>query len=212
MRRRFAALGVAAGLASGAGPAAPQAAGSTYVGRVQGTDAFVAIARDGRKVGGYLCDSGEVSRWIRYGWLRRGRAPLVAGTTGRRLGTVRIAGRAARGTVRLGGERRAFRARRVRPRDGGLHFAVGKQPDRLLVAGWILLPDGSQRGAVSRLDTRTVQALAPVPAPRLDPDAGTVGIGGDGEVPPVEAEPQQLVVVNIIAIFIGLLVPVVTKP
>jgi hypothetical protein len=207
MMRWIAALTVAAVLSAGLGTAHARAA--TFVGPVQGSDAYIAVAKDGRKIGGYVCDNGTVSRWIEYSWLRRGRAPLIAGTTGEQLGSVRIAGRLASGTVTIGGQELPFRAKRVRGRDAGLYFAVGQQTDLLLVAGWILDRDGTQRGAVSRVDTRTLSRLTPSTAPILDPRAPTVEIGGDTTVPPVVTEPQQLVVINIIAVLIGLLLPAV---
>ncbi|MGH2945892.1 MAG: hypothetical protein ACRDPC_06455 [Solirubrobacteraceae bacterium] len=200
---------LAAAIVVSAGPSSDDARASTFVGRVQGSDAYIAVLKDGRKVGGYVCDNGSVSRWIKHSRLRDGRAPLHAGTTGERLGRVRIAGRRATGTVEIHGQKRRFRARRIRQRDGGLHFAVGKQPNRLLVGGWILLPDGTQRGAVAGVDMETLRTLDTAEAPRLDPDASKVVIGGDTDLPPVEAEPQQLVVIAIIAILIGLLLPAV---
>jgi hypothetical protein len=207
MRRWIGALAVAAVFVSSAGAASADAA--TYVGRVQDSDAYIAVLKDGRKIGGYLCDNGNVSRWIQYSWLRDGRAPLRVGTTGERLGSVRIAGRRATGTVEIGGRKHRFRARRTRERDAGLHFAVGKQTSRLLVAGWVLLPDGTQRGAVSRVNMETLRPLDPIRAPTLDPDASNVEIGGDSDLPPADTEPTELVVINIIAILIGLLLPAV---
>ena len=186
------------------------AMGATYVGRVQDSDLYIAIERDRRKIGGYLCDDGNVSRWIEYRWLRKGQAPLIAGTTGERLGTVKVAGSLATGTVELEGRQMRFSARRVRGKTTGLFFAVGKQPDLLLVGGWILHPDGTQRGAVSRVNTRSLQSLPPTKAPALDPRSATVQIGqGNPSAPPVVTDPEQLVVINIIAILIGLLIPAV---
>jgi hypothetical protein len=209
MRRRVSALVVAAavGLTAGAGSAA--AASTTFVGPTQGSDAYIAVLKDGRKIGGYVCDNGTISRWLEYAWLRNGKAPLIAGTTGERLGSVRISGNTATGTIDVGGRKVKFSAPRVRGPSTGLHFAVGKQPNRLLVGGWILLPDGTQRGAVSSVDTQTLKPLAPAKAPRLNPRAATVGISGDSNTPPVTTEPQQLVIINIIAILIALLVPAV---
>ena len=101
-------------------------------------------------------------------------------------------------------------SRRVRGKTTGLFFAVGKQPDLLLVGGWILHPDGTQRGAVSRVNTRSLQSLPPTKAPALDPRSATVQIGqGNPSAPPVVTDPEQLVVINIIAILIGLLIPAV---
>jgi hypothetical protein len=183
----------------------------TFVGRVEGSDAYIAISKDGTKIGGYLCDDGTVSRWLEYAWLDKAHhAPLIAGTTGEELGSVRIVGKTATGTIRVGGQDLPFRAERVHANgDAGLYFAIAKQEDRLLVGGWILHPDGTQRGAVSRLNMRTLSPLPVSPAPALDPRSPSVEIGGDTGVPPVVTQPQPLVVINIIAILIGLLLPAV---
>lgn len=212
MKAWLAALVVAVGIAMSVGGSAADdvARAATYVGRVEGSDAYIAISKDGRTIGGYLCDGAVVSRWLRYAWLEKGHAPLIAGTTGEELGSVHISGGTATGVIRVGDRDLPFLAERVHAGgDAGLYFAIAKQPDRLLVGGWILHPDGTQRGAVSRLSTRTLSPLTPLAAPTLDPRAPTVEIGGDTGVPPVEAEPQPLVVIAIIAILIGLLVPAV---
>jgi hypothetical protein len=209
MRKWIGALVLAAGIALSAGPDFADASTSTFVGRVPGSNAYIAILKDGRQIGGYVCDNGSGSRWLEHSRLRDGRAPLRAGTTGERVGSVRIAGRQATGTIEVRGRQRRFRATRVRGRDAGLHFAIGKQTNRLLLGGWILHPDGTQRGAVSRLDMETLGRLETISAPRLDPDASTIQIGGDMDVPPVESEPQQLVVIAIIGVLIALLNPAV---
>jgi len=181
----------------------------TFVGRVEGSDAYIAVSKDGRKVGGYLCDNGTISRWIEYSWIENGSAPLTAGTTGELLGSVHFINNKAVGTVEIDGQTLHFSAKRVHGAGAGLFFAIGKQDDRLLVAGWILDPDGTQRGAVSRINMRTVSPLPVSAAPTLDPKKPTIEIGGETGVPPVVTEPQQLVVINIIAILIALLVPAV---
>jgi hypothetical protein len=210
MRRWIGAAVVAAGIILSGGPSPDEARAETFVGRVPGANAYIAVVKDGRKIGGYVCDNAGRSRWLESSRLRNGRAPLRAGTTGERLGSARIAGRHATGTIEVRGRKRRFRATRVRRGgDAGLHFAIGKQANRLLVAGWILHPDGTQRGAVSRLNTETLEPLGTVTAPRLDPDASTIQIGGETDVPPADAEPQQLVVIAIIGILIGLLLPAV---
>jgi hypothetical protein len=209
MRRWIGALVLAAAFVLTAGSASAGAASTTFVGPTQGSAAYIAILKDGSKIAGYVCDNGTISRWLRTASLRNGKAPLIAGTTGERLGSVSISGSSATGTIDVGGNKVKFTATRVRGRSTGLHFAVGKQPNRLLVGGWILLPDGTQRGAVSSVDTQTLKPLAPTKAPRLNPRATTVAIGGDPNVPPVPAEPQQLVVIAIIAILIGMLLPAI---
>jgi hypothetical protein len=202
--KRWIAASAAAGIVLSAGTA--DAMASTFVGRVRGSDAYIAVVKQGRKVSGYACNNGTFSRWIRQASLRGGRAPLVAGTTGQRLGSVRIDGRLATGTIEAPGGTRRFRARLTRADDPGLHFAVSKDRNHLLVAGWILLPDGTQRGAISRVNTQSLSPAAPQRAPTLNPDEPTVPLG-DPDLPPTE--PEELVVIAIIAILIGLLLPAV---
>src|SRR5262249_42894900 len=153
--RRWVALMVAVGIVvSAVGASAEDVSrAETFVGRVEGSNAYIAISKDGTKIGGYLCDGAGVSRGLEYTLLDPTHtAPLIAGTTGEELGSVRIVGGKAAGTIRVGDEDLPFQAERVQAKsDAGLYFAIGKQEDRLLVAGWILHPDGTQRGAVSRL-------------------------------------------------------------
>jgi hypothetical protein len=184
---------------------------SRYVGRVQGSNAYIAVLKQRRKIGGYVCNNGPGGAWLEYTWLRNGRAPLRSGS-GEPLGWVTISGESATGTVEVAGRERHFRARRVSGRAAGLFFAVGLRRNRLLVGGWVLLPDGTQRGAVSGVSTRTLNPLATTSAPRLNPDDETVDLGGGGGSPPVVTEPQQLVVINIIAILLALLVPEPSPP
>ena len=211
MKRWLAALVVVIQIAVSVSGSHAAESAETFVGRVVGSDAFIAISKDGRTIGGYLCDGATVSRWLAYAWLEKGHAPLIAGTTGEELGSVQITGNKAEGFIRVGAQDLPFHAERVRPNDGdaGLYFAIAKQEDRLLVGGWILHPDGTQRGAVSRLSTRTLSPLPALAAPTLNPRSPQVEIGGDTGVPPVVTEPQPLVVIAIIAVLIGLLLPAV---
>jgi hypothetical protein len=214
----FAALSGAAVLGAGpaagaAGAAAKEAAAGSapahFVGRVEGSNAYIAVLKSGRKIGGYVCQNGPGGGWIQYSWLQDGRAPLRS-ADGRRIGQVAIAGDLATGTVEVAGQERQFRARRTRGGSAGLHFAIGLTRNRLLVGGWILLPDGTQRGAVSGVNASTLSPVATTRAPRLNPSKPSVTLGG-GRTPPVVTQPEPLVVINIIAILIGLLLPAVQK-
>ena len=171
MKAWLAALVVAVGIVVSVGGSAAAddvARAATFVGRVEGSDAYIAISKDGRKIGGYLCDGAVVSRWLGYTWLEKGDAPLIAGTTGEELGSVHISGGTATGVIRVGDRDLPFLAERVHAGgDAGLYFAIA------------------------------------------NPTSPTVEIGGDTGVPPVVTEPQPLVVIDVIAILIGLLLPAV---
>jgi hypothetical protein len=189
--------------------AARRAFATAFVGRVDGSNAYVAILKDGTKVGGYVCNDGPGGAWIKYTHLRRGRAPLIAGN-GDVIGRVTITGDRATGTVEVSGTRHAFSAKRTSAEHPGLYFAVGVERNRVKVGGWIVLPDGSQRGAIARVSTTTLRPLATSPAPRLTlQDDESVRLGDDTDQHPPVVEPQKLVVINIIAVLIGLLLPAI---
>jgi hypothetical protein len=189
--------------------AAKRSFATTFVGRVKSSNAYIAVLKDGRKVGGYVCNDGPGGEWIEYTWLRGGKATLRSGQ-GKVVGHVTVNRSRATGTVEVAGQRRRFSATRTRTEKPGLYFAIGLQQDSLLVGGWILLPDGTQRGAVSGVSTSTLQPLTTTRAPRLSLKHPSVQLpgGGSGSPPPV-VEPEPLVVINIIAVLIALLVPAV---
>jgi hypothetical protein len=207
MRRWLLALAVVTGLVLCGGPPAHAASATTYVGRVRGSDAFVAIVKDGRDVAGYVCDNGTISRWVQPTRLRHDRASLTAGVTGQHLGSVQLSRRSARGTVLLGAQQIAFSARQAAGRKAGLFAGVTKQANRVLVAGWIVRPNGTQRGAVSSLDTQTLRSLPPARAPLLEPTLRPVQIQGDPQQAPANAQPVRLTEIDTIEILIGLLRP-----
>lgn len=45
-------------------PRPPPPEGS-FVGKVDGTDAYLALVSDGSRLGGYLCDGKQVSVWLK---------------------------------------------------------------------------------------------------------------------------------------------------
>src|SRR3954454_5270792 len=70
---------------------AKRAFATTFVGRLKGSNAYVAVLKDGRKVGGYVCNDGPGGEWIQYSRLRRGRASLRS-AAGDVVGRVRVHG------------------------------------------------------------------------------------------------------------------------
>ena len=153
------------------------AAKGAFVGKVDGTDAYVALVSDGSRVLGYVCDSKKLSRWIDVSTIRDGTAALAT-RTGDDLGEAMISGSRASGTITIGGQPHAFRAA---PASGkaGLYRAArvdredGKLGNGEVEAGWIVLPDGTQRGATNTGTTSTVLVKS---APRLSLSASSVNI------------------------------------
>jgi hypothetical protein len=136
------------GLVATVRPAAAQpAASGTFVGQVEGSDAFIAIVADGRGVTAYLCDGtpAGVSLW---GWFAgeaaNGHAELVA-TNGVVL-LLDLSGDAPAGTViTRQGQRLAVHSEAATGA-AGLWRAQGVVGGAALLAGWVVLNDGEQRG------------------------------------------------------------------
>ena len=156
--------------------AAPAAASSRshaasetgYVGTVSGTHAFVAVVVRGSRVIAYVCDSRKIAQWF------KGTAPARKSTLTSSSGYVlRITighGRAT-GSLRFPGTagvvHRFAAARDTKP--AGLYRGVKTVAGRRYLGGWIILPDGRQRGEV-------VSGLADVASPTLNPDHPSVTV------------------------------------
>jgi hypothetical protein len=144
----------------------------TYLGTVAGSDAYVALITDGEEVAGYVSNGGGLSTWLATSRLDNGRAPL-ASREGLLLGEASVSRDRATGQIRLGPESLRFDAKRAIG-DAGLYFAAQQEGEDVAEIGWILMPDGSQRGSVfSIVDGE--QSVAPAPRLRLRDPSVTVG-------------------------------------
>ena len=167
---------------SGGTPAqAKAAAKGAFVGKVDGTDAYVALVSDGSSVVGYVCDSKKLSRWIDVSAVRDGTAKLGA-RNGDDLGEATISARSATGTITVAGEPHSFRAVPASGEAGLYRAAHVDQEDGMLgkgevEAGWIVLPDGTRRGATNTGTTSTVLVKS---APRLTLSSSTVNLSVSG--------------------------------
>jgi hypothetical protein len=143
MVRLLAALLVGAGLVAAiATTSAPRAADepAVSVGRVQGMEAYIAVTYDGKRLWAYACDGSArrpatKSAWFEAPW--DGRAPITIVSTGGAKLRVEHVHADGRISGRLGGHRFT-----VSPATGpaGLVEREG--------AGWVVLGDGSIRGAM----------------------------------------------------------------
>lgn len=164
-----------------------------FVGRVAGSKAYLAVVTDGRRVAGYVCDGKKVSVWLRGGKLVNGSATLTT-RRGARLGSVKVTGDRADGELEVGSKTRRFHASTATG-SAGLYRAQARSGDRQYEAGWIVLPDRSQRGATNITDGTSNTVVTH--APRLDPAASTVTLGAAGTAAIQKLRP------GIIAILIG---------
>lgn len=144
-------------------PAVPAHAG--YVGTVAGTNAFFAVVVRGSSVAAYLCDSRKVAQWFK-GTARAGNVSLTS--SGGYVLRITIANRRVTGSVRFpgtaGAVHRVVAARDAKP--AGLYRGVTTVAGVRYLGGWIILPDGRQRGEV-------VSRSTDVASPTLDPSMPT---------------------------------------
>jgi serine/threonine-protein kinase len=161
-------LGPIALVGSGFAAAQPQApARASYVGKVTGTRAFVAVVVRDSRVTAYVCDSRKIAHWFS-GSVRGGKATLVSRgyvlriTVGSRRTTGSVSFPGAAGVAH------GFSAAKS-ARPAGLYRGAKTVGGRRYLGGWIILPDGRQRGEV-------ISGSTDVASPTLNPDDPTVDV------------------------------------
>jgi hypothetical protein len=172
-----AAVSLAAGCGGDDRPTAARAAAlasGTYAGAVTGSDAYVAVVVDDSRAAAYLCDRGAVSAWFPARRHRDGTARLSSRTRAAQLALQPGGDGALAVHVRLpDGRRRTVALERVRG-DAGLYRATARTRRGGVEAGWIVLPDGTRRGAANTFIQDGTSPAATIAAPQLDTATGTV--------------------------------------
>ena len=174
--------------AASASSGADAASQTGYVGTVSGTGRVRRGRRAGSSVEAYVCDSRKVAEWFK-GTARPGESTLTS--SGGYVLRITIADGRATGSLRFpdtaGVVHRFAAARDAKP--AGLYRGVKTIAGRSYIGGWIILPDGRQRGEV-------VSNLADIASPTLNPDNPTVSVNQLAKKGPV-------VVIAIIVVLIG---------
>lgn len=149
-------------------PTETQAAESvTYVGYVDGGGASVAVIVTGDEAIAYLCDGSSAEAWLD-GSADGGELDLT-GERGSLTGTfddLQASGQAA-----ADDQTWTFTIEAVEPPEGLYRFADTIAGGAEVVGGWIVLPDGTQVGALN-VDGQTQ------PAPALDVESGQATVNG----------------------------------
>jgi hypothetical protein len=159
-------------------PPAKQA-DSNWTGRLDGGATIAITVTDGKAVA-YVCDGKKLEVWLN-GTAADGRMKLT-GKKGEVL-TGSFGDGVASGEMVVGQRRWKFTAKQTGKPDPVLYRATAQQRRAGVDGGWIMLPDGSQIGVVTRDG-------APVPAPPLDPAFGTTILDGRTvTASPVVADP-----------------------
>jgi hypothetical protein len=159
---------VSTSVGSGSKAATRAIAKATYAGHVKGHGPAFAIAvRNGVAIS-YVCDGRSLESWLR-GYGANGRLELT-GKGGSRISATYGGGHAV-GTLVADGKAWKFDIRLVK-KPSGLWRAQARVRNRLVDAGWVVLPDGSQVGVF------TEDGGAPQEGPHIDPISGTSSIDG----------------------------------
>jgi len=142
----------------------------TWAGRVEETDAFVAIVSGPDGVIAYVCDDEAIGEWFRSDV--GGDATQLTGNDGLALSAA-ADGDDLVGTVRLA-DLGVVSFRAEPAGDDALHRTFGFDEEDMATVGWVTLPSGERRGTISSIGRRAVASVAarrPVvtPAPPLTP-------------------------------------------
>jgi len=162
-----------------------KAVNGSFVGKVDGSDAFIAvILHTNGAVTAYVCDSADISEWFKgsvtgssLDLTSKGGAHLTADLAADSFNGIFTPSRAN------GASSLTFNVKAA-DQPAGLYRGENTVDAVDLVAGWIVLPDGDQRGAVSgggktvsaptfNTTTRTGKGttwIDPEPQPWVDPD------------------------------------------
>jgi hypothetical protein len=139
---------------------------TTYVGRVDGGAATLALVDEGGEATAYFCDGAALESWL--GGSASSSRLNLSGDNGEL--NAMVDGRQATGSVRVEGERFGFTLGQVSPPRGLYRFADTVDGAEVS-GGWIVLPGGRQIGVLT-VDGRSQ------PAPELDPATGQVQVDG----------------------------------
>ena len=163
-----------------------ESARAVFTGEIPGSSAFMGLVKDGENVLAYVCDSDSISRWFRGKVDTAGVFNLVHPSGDTLSGT--LIGDKVKAAVAIAGKTLPVDAF-VSQGKAGLYRAQQKLDGVERVAGWIVLSDGRQRGAVQQTGVVPAVTAAPV----LDPAAGTAGTFqaaiGDATPPTTTAPP-----------------------
>jgi hypothetical protein len=157
--------------------AEPAAVQTVYAGRTGGGEATVAVAVNGDRAAGYLCDGSSVESWLQ-GSVTGDQVVLTGRDTAALIGTV--SGATLSGTVVTStGQAWLFSAEEARP-PAGIYEARTTIDGLATRIGWVVLPDGTQVGIQNVDGERS-------PAPALDLEDTTFTLDGAAqEATPVD--------------------------
>ncbi len=160
----------------------------SFVGPAEGSESFVAIVTDGAQVLAYVCDGATTVEWFSGAAMRDSIDLTSAGSIG--LVAERGTGDTLDGTLTAGdGTESSFSAARVDVdgSEGGLCRGILQVDGVTYTGGWIVLPDGRQRGAIIGDDGSKLFDV-----PDIDPVTMVVDVPGLGTLNASAVAPEDL--------------------
>ncbi len=160
----------------------------SFVGPTEGSESFVAIVTNGEQVMGYVCDGETTAEWFTGAAARDSIDLTSAGSIG--LVAERGTGDTLDGTLTASdGTESSFSATRVDVdgSEGGLCRGILQVDGVTYTGGWIVLPDGRQRGAVIGDD-----GSKRFDVPDIDPITMVVEVPGLGTFNASAVAPEDL--------------------
>ncbi len=160
----------------------------SFVGPTEGSESFVAIVTDGEQVLAYVCDGATTVEWFTGAAMRDSIDLTSAGSIG--LVAERGTGDTLDGTLTAGdGTASSFSASRVDVdgSEGGLCRGILQVDGVTYTGGWIVLPDGRQRGAIIGDDGSKLFDV-----PDIDPVTMVVDVPGLGTFNADAVAPEDL--------------------
>ncbi len=141
-----------------------------FAGKLPGTNAYIGVATRGGVVEAYICDGGKIAVWLKGSV--SGSKMSGSNTAGNASLSATLGKSGLVGKLTLKGRSIDLRIARV-SYPSGLWRAYDVVGEKVVKAGWVLLPDGTQRGA--KLVNGTVGSVD-----SLIPTGGGADIGQDG--------------------------------
>lgn len=147
-------------------PATERWPNGSWAGKVEGTDAFIALVAGTDGFVAYVCDDATIGQWFR---TDEAAGALVVSSQDDATLTAARRGDDVVGTVRLeDGSAHAFTAP---PAKEPVHYSEGFDETDVALAGWVTLPSGERRGTLA-LTSRLVAPGGSVPAVTVPPISG----------------------------------------
>ena len=185
--------------------------GTTYVGTVEGTDAYIGIVVGKSGAFGYVCDGEGITHWL-HGSVKKSAVTLTSGTGASvvaKLGDGTLTGKVLLPTDPSGASLEDLAGVTVHDFDAepatggaGLYRQEKSVDGTTYAAGWVRLPDGSLRGEVTvarpAAESTSTTAVPPVTAapPVTTPPANPGGVPADvgttvvGQIAPPDVQTQ----------------------